>query len=215
MWQPVIGILLHEVPNFFMRAVLDGKVSLFVFNLTDFKRIVTFVLLLGGSLLVRLGLIKLHSGSLTLLLEVLLDALVDPLDIKHGAASLEGLQHDVVLNVFEHLVINPAKSSSTSEPNIFSVLIVLVVVLPDPGATVAIELSSEKCLRSSLLDDLRIRLNLFALLRVLGRWEVKLELLIFLLRKTSISTLLSPPLLLLLIKGLLIIDITDVKHTKE
>ena len=198
-----------------MRAVLDGKVSLFVFNLTDFKRIVTFVLLLGGSLLVRLGLIKLHSGSLTLLLEVLLDALVDPLDIKHGAASLEGLQHDVVLNVFEHLVINPAKSSSSSEPNVFSVLIVLVVVLPDPGATVAIELSSEKCLRSSLLDDLRIRLNLFALLRVLGRWEVKLELLIFLLRKTSIGTLLSPPLLLLLIKGLLIIDITDVKHTKE
>ena len=215
MRQPVIRVLLHKIPNFLVRAVLDGKASLFIFNLTVLKGIVTFVFLLSGSLLVRLGLIKLHSDSLALLLEVLLDALVDSLDIEHSAASFEGLEHDMVLDVFEHLVINPAKSSGTSEPNVFSVLIVLVVVLPDPSATVTIELTSEKCLYGSLLDNLGIRINLLTLLRVLGWWEVKLELFLFLFRKTGISTFLCPPLLLLLIKVLLIIDITNVEHAEE
>lgn len=91
MRQPVIRVLLHKIPNFLVRAVLDGKASLFIFNLTVLKGIVTFVFLLSGSLLVRLGLIKLHSDSLALLLEVLLDALVDSLYIEHSAASFEGL----------------------------------------------------------------------------------------------------------------------------
>ena len=87
MGQPVVRVLLDEVPNFLVRAILHGKASLFVLNLAGFKRIVSLLLLLFFVVAFLLGILLLrkeHSSSLTLLQLVLLDALVDALDVQHA-----------------------------------------------------------------------------------------------------------------------------------
>ena len=87
MGQPVVRVLLDEVPNFLVRAILHGKAPLFVLYLAGFKRIVNLLLLLFlvvAFLLLILRLCKEHSSSLTLLQLVLLDALMDALDVEHA-----------------------------------------------------------------------------------------------------------------------------------
>ena len=120
----------------------------------------------------------------------------------------------MILDVLQHLVVDPTQSRGTSEPNILPVTIVLVIVLPDPGAAVAVELASEHGLGGRLFDDVGIRIDLLALLGVLRRWQVEFELLILLLRETSFNTFLCPPLLLLLIEGFLVVNIADVEHAE-
>ena len=84
MRQPIVRVLLNEVPNLFVRAILHGKGALLVLDLAGAERIVSLVLFLIGPFLVSILLRKNHSSSLALLMLILLDTLMDPLDVQHA-----------------------------------------------------------------------------------------------------------------------------------
>ena len=129
--QPIVWILLHEVPNLLMRAVLYREAALLVLDNTQLERIVSLLLLLSLLLPARC---KGHCSALTLLTHVRIDTLVDTLNVELAGALLEVLQHDVVLDVLQHLVVDSAQGCCAGQPDILSILVVLVVVLPGPGA---------------------------------------------------------------------------------
>ena len=56
---------------------------------------------------------------------------------------VESLKQQEIFNVLQHLVIDATQGRGSCEPESFAVIIILVVVLPDPGSLLhAIELVS-------------------------------------------------------------------------
>ena len=63
----------------------------------------------------------------------------------------KALEDDEVLDVLQHLVIHSTKGSRALEPNLLFLLVVLVVILPDPSPLQ----QSEKCLKNVQLCHYR------------------------------------------------------------
>ena len=210
--QPVVRIVRHEIPDLLVRAVLYSKGSLFVFNSSNLERIIKFLLLIfllvsGGS--------QLHSGPFALLYKIFLNTPVNALNVQHGWACLVGLQHNVVFNIFEYLVVDSAQGSGTSQPNIFPFLTFGVVVLPDPGSAISSHLTLEECLNFRLFNDFWVKFDFLALLGELNRWQLQFELFFFLFREASLFSIHRSFLLLFVVAKLAIIDITNVEHAEE
>ena len=93
---------------------------------------------------------------MTLLDEIFLDSLGDGFNVEMLAADVESLENDEVFDILENLLVDASKTLSTREPRSFSFLIVLEIVLPNPGSTVSRQLTFIQSDLTGLLDDLRI-----------------------------------------------------------
>lgn len=116
-------------------------------------------------------------------MEMTLNALRDSLDVEHlsSLASGESLQKDEVLDVLQHLDIDASEGTRTCKPDVFSILVVLVIVLPDPSPTVCGELFLVESGDFGSLNDLRVDLNLLLAFLFLGLGDVEYELLLLFL----------------------------------
>ena len=207
----LILFILDEVPNFLVRSQRSDKLAFLVFLFAHFQRI---VLLLLFDLLASAS--HLHRLSLSLLEKVVFDTHAYSFNLKNSLAlRSESLEKNEILNVVKNLNVDASESSSTSEPEVFSVLVLLVVVLPDPGTSIVEQFSLVEGNNAGGLDDLRVDLDLLLGLLDWLRGQVELELLFFLFGETEGGALLLLLLLLLDIGSFLVIDVSDEKHGLE
>ena len=126
--QLLLLVVLNEVPNLEMRPQFSDELALVIFDLAELVGVLSLLLF---DLLSRSG--QFHGLAVPLLLEVFLYARDDRFDLQVATLVREPLDHDGVLAVLQHLVVDSAQGLGTSQPEILLLLIVLVVVLPDPS----------------------------------------------------------------------------------
>ena len=121
-------IVFDKVPNLLMWSKRSDELALLVLNDTKLKRIIRLFFL---NLLARCG--QFHSRSLPLLQQVFLNPHCDGLHLQLLSIASEALDHDCVLNVLQYLVVDSSQGCGPRIPKIFFLLLILIVVLPDPS----------------------------------------------------------------------------------
>lgn len=124
-------VVLDEVPSFLVRSILVDELAFLVLLDAEFNRVLDLLLFVA----LLIAHLNFHLCALALLKEMVLDALCDGFNVEHLSrlARCESLKQDEVLDILQHLHIDASKGTSACKPDILSILVVLVVVLPDPG----------------------------------------------------------------------------------
>ena len=125
-----VWTVIEKVPNMAVWAEHLRKLAPLILNLTLFDRIKLLLLLLFSFLT---GEHFLHLCPPSALGEILLDSCCDSLCLQPLAILGETLEQDEVLNIFEYLPIDASECGCTCQPRIPTVLVIVVVILPDPG----------------------------------------------------------------------------------
>ena len=124
----VLLIVLNEVPNPAMRSQRCDEFALLIFDLSELVRVLS---LLFFDLLPRSG--QFHGLAVPLLLQVFLNARNDRFDLQLSALVGETLDHNRILDVLQHLIIDPSQGLGTGKPEVLLLLIILIVILPNPS----------------------------------------------------------------------------------
>ena len=157
---------------------------------------------------------SLHSLPCALLSEVFLNSLSDCFNVHLRSAGVESLKKKVVFDIFKYLFIDASQSHSSSKPGSLPIVVIAVIVFPDPSSAVGGELALVERLLTGRLDDLWINLDLLLSAAGLnnGLRNVELQLFLLFFGQAKLSTLLGLLLFLKNVGSLLIVDIFDKKH---
>lgn len=171
-------VFFDKVPNLFVGAQWHSEIAFLVLLFASLERINDDFVFVSGTC-------QLHLFTGPLLIEILLNRVGDLTSGHLCPLIVETLEKNEVLNVLQDLAIDASEGCSTRQPEVFPVLIVFVVVLPDPSPTIFLELPLVERFHSGLLDDLRVDLDFLLALLLDGLWDVEDELLFFFLGESK------------------------------
>ena len=121
-------VVLDEVPNLLVRAQLVEEAALAVLDLALLDGVVGLVALRHVALVV-------HLFAQPLLQQERVDLLFDLAYARLALALLaEAAQHDEVLDVLDHLIVDAPQGSRARKPLLLLLRLIRVVRLPDPRA---------------------------------------------------------------------------------
>jgi len=213
-------LFFHEVPNVHVRPQGHHKASAFVLRLAHLERVGNVIRLL----VFIFGFLQRHLFKDALLLKNTVDILFDVAVVADVLLLFEAFEHDLVFDILQDVLVDVAQRLCTIEPDVLVLFLLLVVLLPNPGAAVFFQLLFKFGLQSLLLQHCWVHFLFFGLrsiaVAVLILGCLALSLLLGSLLCLCLSLVLAEVLfqsgiffrLLFLVKDLLVVDVFDAQH---